>query len=1004
MTRQLFATLLALLFTATAAVSQQYSFIQYTVEDGLAQSQVRALYQDTKGYIWVGTLGGLSRFDGRNFVNYSKENGMLDNQVSCILEDEQSNLWLGYIGGISMFNRTSFRNFVLPDTCIDAKVLDITADGKGGFWLGTDGFGVLHMTRDGEFTSISTKDGLSNDFVRAIYCDKQGRTWFGTKVGLCIMKDGKIETVKPLGIEASYSSITEDRYNNLWICTYGEGVFKYDGREFVNYRPGDGLISTVIRKAMVDYRGHIWFASKKGLSKFDGKKFINLDETDGLSSANVNALLEDNERNLWLGTDGGGMLKFTGEQFVNYSIEDGICGDIIMNIAEDNDSNLWFSSYSNGICRYDGEQYINYVNNPESPLTNETVWCSAKARDGKMWFGTSQGVMIYDGKRMQAFPLNEELPGRRVTSILEDSDGNIWFGLIQGVSVFDGTLLKNYGEHEGLDGRFIRALHQDKSGTIWMGSINGIYKYDGKTFTNYTKEDGLSDNTVFTILSDYKNNLWIGTSNRLSMYDGKKFYEYKIAENLSSSYINFIVIDHRERLWIGTNYFIYRVDLNAFYELNEFEPIAFTNMDGIKSIETNLNSGFVDSRDNLWFGTSSGLVKFDPSKEKDRLIENMPYIHIAALRLFLEETDWSGSCDSIDSGTKMPINLRVPPDKNHLTFDYVGISHSYPAEVRFKYMLEGSDRDWLPVTNATFATYNNLPAGEYTFKVLAGNKNGIWAAEPATFSFTVLPPFYLTGWFFALCVITGSGLLWLIYRWRTKVASVKEATKQLVFKNRMQDLEQQTLNSSMNRHFIFNALNSIQYYINDNDKRAANKYLTSFAKLIRKNLDSSQSSQSTLTDELDRLRLYLELEHMRFHNKFTYSIIVDPNVDCDAVKIPPMLLQPYVENSIWHGILPSEQKGQVIITVQGNNNSEVEIVIEDNGIGIDESMERKTQSEHSHVSKGMLITHSRINLLRKMTNKNMYIDGPVDVKNGSKDKQGTKVRIVMERNTIQHST
>lgn len=993
--------IIALLALSLHSFSQQYSFIQYTVEDGLAQSQVRDLYQDTRGYIWVATLGGLSRFDGRNFINYSKENGMLDNQVNCIVEDDDANLWLGTIHGISKFDRSTFTNYEFPEKYTNAKVLDLKRDSKGGFWAATNGSGVIYMDESGNFTAFNTDHGLPDNYVRAIHIDEQERVWIGTKGGLCFMQEGKLNQVAPMGFDkVSYSKILEDKYKNLWITTFKNGVFKYDGNKFTNYMPKDGLISSNIRNVLVDHRGNVWFAAKKGLSKFDGETFTNLKENDGLPTPNMKSLIEDNERNIWLGTDGGGMLKFTGEQFVNFTIEDGLCGDIVMNVLQDDESNMWFSTYSDGICKFDGETYENFRNVRESSMKNETVWSGTKTQKGDLWFGTSGGVLIYSNSSMRVFEFEDDMRSKRITALMEDQSGKMWFGHREGVSVFDGQKVTNFGKDEGLTDSPVRGLHQSPDGTIWIGSEKGLFTYSGKKFKKYDVDSGLSDNIVFSITSDHRQNTWIGTSNRLNLWNGKEFESFKLGDNLGSNYINFVTIDQSNQMWVGTNYYVYRVDLNQFYNEQRFEAVAFTNMDGIISTETNMNSGYVDNDGNVWFGTASGLIKFDPRNERDRSIKHTPYVHIADLRLLLQKKDWSDHCDSIDVSTKMPINLRVQPDQNHLTFDYVGISHTYPKEVVFKYMLEGEDEDWLPATNATFATYNNLSPGEYTFHVLAGNRNNVWASKPDSFKFTVLPPYYLTGWFFALVFFTTSGLVYAIYRWRARIAAQKEATKQLVFKSRMLDLEQQTLNSSMNRHFVFNALNSIQYYINDNDKRAANKYLTSFAKLIRKNLDSSQSSQSTLADELERLRLYLELEHMRFHNKFTYDIAVDPGVDCEAVKIPPMLLQPYVENSIWHGILPSEKKGTVQVSIQQNNNSEVEIVIEDNGIGIDESLERKNQSEHSHVSKGMKITHGRINLLRKMTNKNMYIDGPNDIRNGEDESGGTRVRIVMGRNEV----
>jgi sensor histidine kinase YesM len=219
-------------------------------------------------------------------------------------------------------------------------------------------------------------------------------------------------------------------------------------------------------------------------------------------------------------------------------------------------------------------------------------------------------------------------------------------------------------------------------------------------------------------------------------------------------------------------------------------------------------------------------------------------------------------------------------------------------------------------------------------------------------------------------------------------------------RSRMLALEQESLNSSMNRHFIFNALNSIQYYINRQDRISANKYLSDFARLIRKNLDSSSENLTTLRDEIERLELYLKLEHMRFKDKFEYQIHVDPNVDQDAVKVPAMLLQPFLENSIWHGILPKETPGKVEVTVK-NQNGSIEFTITDDGIGIDNSLRSKSGTD-SHISKGMAITSGRIDLIKLMTAQHIDLQGPYQLHGPQNEPIGTQVRIVVPVNFHEH--
>ena len=288
-----------------------------------------------------------------------------------------------------------------------------------------------------------------------------------------------------------------------------------------------------------------------------------------------------------------------------------------------------------------------------------------------------------------------------------------------------------------------------------------------------------------------------------------------------------------------------------------------------------------------------------------------------------------------------------------------------------------------------------MPYGDFTFEVVASIDGENWS-EPAQFSFTIRKPYYLTWWFFSLCAVTVLSLSFGIWKWRSNINEQKRITEKLVYKSKLLALEQQSLNASMNRHFIFNALNSIQYYINTQDKLSANKYLTSFAKLIRKNLDSSSSGKSLvpLSDELERLELYITLEHMRFQNKFDYTIHIDPNIDVEKIFIPPMFLQPFVENSIWHGILPMEKNGKIDIDIKRNQHGEITFIIEDNGIGIENSLAQK--NEHSHISKGMSLTSGRLDILKKITNQNIKIVGPFQINDNSNNTFGTRVIITIE--------
>ncbi|MDQ3109407.1 MAG: histidine kinase [Bacteroidota bacterium] len=999
--------------------AQQYSFINYSIEDGLAQSQVQTIFQDDKGYLWMGTYGGLSRYDGKNFVNYSKEDGLLDNRINCIVESKKKEIYVGTLGGINKFNARlngtvgqgkRFESFVLKPELSKNHVIAMALDKEGNLWLCTDGAGVCRynpeVKGDASFKYYSEKDGLINDYVRSVCMDKDGNIWFGTRGGICFYDGKEFKKIDPeIEQPKNVSQVIKDKDENLWFCTYGEGIFMYDlsdgnkagFKTFINYTEKDGLILDWIRSATQDEAGNFWFASKSGVSKFEpgatsGKRFLNFDETNGLFYPNINTVMQDKEGKVWFGTDGKGVLKFAGETFVTYTTQDGLSSDIIMAVTEDNQKNRWFCTYGNGVCRQDPLQnsFTNYTT--ADGLNNNIVWTCVADNKNNIWFGTSDGVCKYDGTRF--IEIKDSLPAKTVYSIYQDKKGNMWFGTTAGVSMYDGKSWKNFVNGKDNIGKNVRCILEDDKNNMWFASSNGVFVYDGKKFLNYTTEDGLSDNNVVTILQDKRHTIWIGTSNGITLINGDQFSTISIDKNYNANNVNFMLLDTLRHLWVGTNNGIYELNTEEYYTTQTANFRHYTNFEGLRSLECNQNAAFEDHDGNLWFGTSEGVLKYSSKQEKRKNEAREPLTHITGVRLFLQPTDWSGFSDSEDAVTGLPRNLSIDHKKKYLTFDYIGISLSNPSSVRYKFMLVGFDQDWSPPTDATFATYSNLPHGKYTFKVIACNKNNVWNKVPATFSFEIMPPFWLTWWFFALCFVFTAAIIWLLYRWRVSALKRKHHTQQLEYKSKLLVLEHQTLNASMNRHFVFNALNSIQYYITKENKTLASKYLSSFAKLIRKNLDSSLSDFVPLSEEIERLKLYLELEHMRLENKFDYRIVIEDDLDTETIEIPPMMLQPYIENSIWHGILPMQKPGTIIITVKemGDN---IMFSIEDNGIGVEASREKKQHAGQQHISRGMEITTGRINLLRSITNSGLAVKGPFDVKNERNETTGARVEIVL---------
>ena len=942
----------------------------------------------------MGTIGGISRFDGREFVNFSRDNGLLNNQINDIIGTKDGAIWFATTGGLNSYEGTHMVSHEFPGEVKDARSLDLFEDPDGNIWVGTNGLGVLKF--DGSTWEVFNEEhGLGNVFVRSVLI-LNDEIWAGTREGLYKLVNGSWELFSlNSDVEPSISQLASDKNGDIWVSTYGDGVFQIGDDQVDQLLMDDGLVNNNIRK-MVMGSDAIWFCSKSGVSRYRHNKWVTFNESNGMIDENIRSAIEDNEGNIWFGTDGKGVMKYSGDMFVSFTEKDGLCSDLIMSFVESTEGDVWVSTYGSGICNT-GLDHASF--GTEEGLSNNTVWSSTRSSTGALYFGTSDGVSILKDGKISTLMVEDGLVGARITAMLEDKEGGIWFGAREGVSRLIGDSMINYTPDNEGPGKYVRDILQDRSGLIWFATGSGAYLYDGSSFDPFALNDSLTDPTVVTLALDPSNGIWLGTANGINYFDGTEVHGFKPGTDQSANAVNSLVIDDLNTLWAGTNKGLFALNINEFKEsgLKDFEH--FGEQDGFQSLEFNQNAAYKDRNGLLWFGTTAGAVRYNPSNHDTKDGIAPPTIHITGIRLFMEEEDLSSWSDSSDRTTGLPIGLSLKYNKNYLTFDFTGISHSAPDAVRYQYHLEGFDEDPLPLTEADFATYSNLPHGEYVFIVDAINKWGVTSSSKAKFSFRINPPFWLTWWFFVICAITATSFVILVFRWRSSVAMRMIKTERLEDKSKMLALEQQSLNASMNRHFIFNALNSIQYYINREDKLAANMYLSRFAKLIRKNLDSSLSELTSLGEELERLELYLELEHMRFRDKFSYQITIDPDLDADLIKVPAMILQPYVENSIWHGILPMNKEGKINIDVRSTDGSYI-LSIEDNGIGIETSIKNKTDNGSEYKSKGMQINAGRIELLRKLTDRNIEVVGPYQLKDSSGGANGTRVEIVMDRDDI----
>ena len=959
--------------------SQQYNFRNYTVEDGLAQSQINAINQDQLGYLWIGTESGLSRFDGINFVNYAIDNGLPDNKIETIYIDDKNIVWVATPEGIARYDNDEFTPYFFD---IPQRINEMTTF-QGALYLATNE-GLIKF--ENEKFSLQEFEGDAQPYLRSILNYKNEVLYCGGKSGIHLWNNGFTRSKDSTLNELNVSGLGA-RGDELLISTYGAGLFSYHLKKqtYYNYN----LSLSRIRSMYAD-ENVILCSGINGVAEIEKNEVDFFNEKNGLVNESLISSFRDREGNIWLGTDGNGLLKFLGKGLISYSEKDGLSSNLVMNINEDKDGNYLFGTYGEGLTIQDTSGQMSYVNS-KNGLANNSVWSSLVDEKNVYWIATSRGINCFkDGKE-----INQEITsqiGSKIRSIIH-FDSTYVFGGPNGLYILKNnalTFLENTTELNINDLCY-------ESGQVFIASRSGLYVVsEAAGFNNPTSID-IGEESINSVECDLNQNLWIGTNNGLyvKLNSGNIVPIILDQEDFKSKTVIGVLSSESGEVWISTMNGVYQITAAA-NDKYKYSISHYGSAEGLINLESNLNAIFEDSKNFIWVGTSNGLARIDP-RLKDELFDfKAPELHLTKLLLFMEEFDYSRFPVELDSIYQLPVNITLPYNQNHLTFEFIGINLKDPKSVMYEYRLVGANYGWSPLNPSRSATYSSIAPGEYDFEVRATNKNFKWS-ETKSIHIIIKSPFWKSWWFIILISMAVAGIVLLIFQNRIRVIKQKQENERLGFKNRLLFLEQQSLNASMNRHFIFNSLNSIQYFINSSDKRSANKYLSSFAKLIRKNLDSSTANNFivTLQEEVDRIELYLTLEKMRFQEKFDYELNVSSSIDAEGIEIPSMILQPFVENSIIHGVLPLEVKGHIAINIF-EELGEIIFEVIDDGVGIDNTLKnKKAQIEGDHESKGMEITNRRIELLRKLTGENLLIIGPFQVNDKDGNALGTKVIIKM---------
>ncbi|MCW3076384.1 MAG: hypothetical protein JWO32_993 [Bacteroidetes bacterium] len=740
--------------------SQTYNFKNYSLEEGLPQSQVLSIIQDFKGYMWFGTnSGGVTKFDGNRFTTLTTADGLADNIVFSIAENKNHLLFFGTSKGLSVFNGITCKNYGAKQGLKNTLIYKVLND-ETKIWIGTQaGVYLLDNNKIVPFTMDSI---LNQSSVYTVFIDSGKNIWFGTIQNGVVFYDVQkkqfkhFSTAQGLNSELVFSIGQEENGDMLIGTQYG--LNKID-KEFIVSKAKEIPANNNISISCILPKGNNEFylgTQSAGIMDFNftfkiRKAFYNLQ--NGLTNNPVQCLFKDREGNLWVGTDGAGVYKYLNNRFIYYNRTNGLTESYINSVGVDSYNNIWAGLKRNGLVKINGKSLERFIFNLKQSegLTDNDINAMLALENGKMLFGTSDGLCEYENGNIHVIG-GDAFRHKYILSLYKDRGNQVWIGTNESIyKIINGTITEETSVNKfKMDGRQFATLFitEDEKKRKWFGTENGLILIENGRAQLFNAAQGLIDGRINCGIVDYKNNLWVGTEDGLFRYNGNRFEKISAQKELTASYINFLQEDKNKHLLIGTNNGLDILDLNDFYN-SKTNLKHFGKDDGLISLESNLNAVTHDKAGRVIIGTVNGIEIYDPGL--DHLNKKEARINITNIKLFFGQEDILQYSKGIDSVTLLPSHLFLPFSKNNLTFQFVGISLVAPEKVLYQYKLEGIDNDWTPPISKTEATYPSLPPGKYTFMVRACNNDGIWNMFPATYDFEILSPWYKTVWFYVLC-------------------------------------------------------------------------------------------------------------------------------------------------------------------------------------------------------------------------------------------------------------
>ncbi len=740
----------------------------WSAEEGLPSNNLRHVAKDKDGFLWISTFNGLVRFDGNKFKTFDTNN-------------------------VPVLSSSAFYS-VLPLA-------------GGSMYIATQASGLIFY-KNGKFASISDSGNLPKS-IQTSFLDNTGRLWIGTRSsGVYYWENKKIHRYSiPQLDDQSIQSITQDNFNNVWIASEGRGVAKISEDTFKIYTVADGLSSNIVN-AIMFHEGKIYAGTEKGLAIYHNKKWI-IDNK--LGQIKINYIVAGKNRNLWFAS-GVGLVRMSHLNKYEYlSEKDGLPSRQISSIAFDDENNIWLTTKRGGLAQLKLSSFKNIT--PANGLSYKGINVIEEGKNGKFYVGSDNGDidLIKDGI-IKKLPMLKKLKSISVKDIFADDDRTLWIATYDGVIKKRKSEEKYFGIEQGLVSLKTRRILKDSKGVIWVGSRNGgINKiYSDDRVESITVKDGLGSDfvlsvdetpdgrivvgtangglniiypdekieilkptastvglSIFNVYIENNNRFWLATNIGLFCYENDKFTLINTKNGLPVETIFDIKEDDSGNLWATSILGFVRVSKNNVRDfvngkLDKIEATLLNNSDGMVSHECTGATRFLETQEGtFWIPTIKGVSILDPQK----LIINLKVPAVFIENVIVD--DEVIESNRIGENEKLG-KVTIKPGHRNYVINYTSLSMYSPEKVKFMYMLEGFDDDWVEIGTERHAKYTNIPYGNYTFKVMAANNNGVWSTDVAKIKIEVLPFFYETKWFIIIVILVFIVFTYLIYSYQTK--------------------------------------------------------------------------------------------------------------------------------------------------------------------------------------------------------------------------------------------